>query len=322
MGTGDFAVPMFRAVLESRHEVLALVTQPPRVLPGRRAARTSSIKHVALDREVDVFEPEDVNRPESIAELRRRGADLYVVAAYGQILSDELLGVPPLGGINLHASLLPKYRGAAPVNWAIYHGEKETGVTVIQMQPRVDAGPMLAQASTPIGDEETAGELTERLAELGAPLVVEVIDALEAGAAEPMAQDRSQASRAPRIKKSQGLIDWSRTAEEICRQVRAMQPWPTAYTFVPGSGKEPLRLILLRCEALGGPAAAQGPPGTIVRAEGDELCIQSGAGILAVRQLQLAGKRPMRPAELLRGHELAVGTALLEEDASATSDGQ
>lgn len=316
MGTGDFAVPMFRAVLQSKHEVLALVTQPPRVSPGRREALTSSIKQVALDRGGDVFEPEDVNCPESIAELQGRGADLYVVAAYGQILSDELLGVPRLGGINLHASLLPKYRGAAPVNWAIYRGEKETGVTVIQMQPRVDAGPMLAQASTAIGDDETAGELTERLAELGAPLVVEVIDAMEAGTTKPIPQDRSQASRAPRIKKSQGLIDWSRTAEEICRQVRAMQPWPTAYTFVPRAGKEPLRLIVLRCEALGA-ADAQGQPGTIVRAEADELSIRTGAGVVAIRQLQLAGKRPTSPAELLRGHELSEGTVLLAKDETA-----
>jgi methionyl-tRNA formyltransferase len=301
MGTGDFAVPMFRAVLESRHNVLTLVTQPPRVSPGRREAKSSRIKQVALDRAVEVFEPEDVNAAVAVAELARRGAELYVVAAYGQILSDELLSVPRLGGINLHASLLPKYRGAAPVNWAIYHGETKTGVTVIQMQPRVDAGPMLAQANTPIGDEETAGELSERLAELGAPLVVEVIDALETGTAEPTAQDRAQATRAPRIKKSQGVIDWSRTAEEICWHVRAMQPWPTAYTFMPRAGNEPLRLIVLRCESLA-PRGKARAPGTVAQAEGNELVIQTGGGLVAIRELQLAGKKAMSAAEFLRGH--------------------
>lgn len=321
MGTGDFAVPMFRAVLESPHEVLTLVTQPPRVLPGRRETRSSAIKQTALERGIEVFEPEDVNRAETIAELKRRGGDLFVVAAYGQILSDELLSVPRLGGINLHASLLPKYRGAAPVNWAIYRGEKETGVTVIQMQPRVDAGPMLAQASTPIGEHETAGELTGRLAELGAPLVVEVVDALESETCKPIPQDRSQATRAPRIKKAQGLIDWSRTAEEICRHVRAMQPWPSAYTFVPVPGKEPLRLIVLRCETVEALPGVRSLPGTIARAAGDELFVQTGSGIVAIRQLQLAGKKPMGPGELLRGHDITEQTVLLAEDEATRSRG-
>jgi methionyl-tRNA formyltransferase len=244
--------------------------------------------------------------------------DLLVVCDYGQILSPEVLELARFGGINLHASLLPKYRGAAPIHWAIYHGERQTGVTVIHMTPRLDAGPAIAQRATPIGPEETAAELEPRLAELGAPAVLEAIDALEAGTARPLEQDASQATRAPRLKKEDGAVDWSRGAAAICNQVRALVPWPKTYTFWHRAGGEPLRLILERVRAVepgseGGTSGAAGAwpvpaePGTVLVAQGDRLVVATGAGALAIEDLQPAGKRVLSAAEFLRGYPMRPG---------------
>src|SRR5438132_1204350 len=234
MGTGTFAVPTLEAMLASPHPVVGLVTQPDRVAGQERGSTRQigrSMKQIAQEKAIPVFQPESINTPEGVAGLQAFAPDLLVVAAYGQILSREVLSVPPQGGINVHASLLPKYRGAAPVAWAIYHGESRTGVTIIRMSVALDAGDMLAQEAIDIGLDETAGELENRLADLGARLATKVINQIAAGAAQGIKQDKTQATKAPKLTKEHGLIDWSRPARDVCNQIRAMQPWPTAYTF-------------------------------------------------------------------------------------------
>ena len=251
MGTGPFAVPTFRSLYETHHEVVALVTGPIRERRGRPTP-LNPLRDIAHEHGTPIFDPEDVNAPESRARLAAFGADLLVVCDYGQILSPATLATARLGGINLHASLLPKYRGAAPINWAIYHGETETGVTVIHMTPRVDAGPCVAQAATPIGPDETAAELEARLAELGAWFVRRAIDGSERGTLEALPQDAALASKAPRLKKTDGLIDWSRPAAAIKNHVRAMEPWPKTYTFWHRPSGAPMRLILGPVSVVGG----------------------------------------------------------------------
>jgi methionyl-tRNA formyltransferase len=240
--------------------------------------------------------------------LTRLAGDLLVVCDYGQILSAATLATCRHGGINLHASLLPKYRGAAPIQWAILHGETETGVTIIHMTPQLDAGPCVAQARVSIGDEETAAELEPRLADVGARLVCETIDAVEAGTVQPLPQDAALASKAPRLKKTDGLIDWSRPAAAIKNHVRAMTPWPASYTFWHRSAGPPVRLILGSMSAVDGPG--EFVPGAVVEAAGKRLVIACGQGAVAPASIQPAGKQAMPVDEFLRGHPLRRGDRL------------
>jgi len=308
MGTGTFAEPTFSKILQSPHEVVGLVTQPDRPVGEERGSTRlagRNLKAFALERGIPVMQPESVNTPEPCAALAALAPDLLVVAAYGQILSNEVLGVARHGGINVHASLLPKYRGAAPVAWAIYHGETETGVTVIQMSVHLDAGKMLAREATAIGPEETAGELEVRLAELGARLAAQVIDEIASGSAQGIPQDKSQATKAPKLKKEHGAIDWSRPAAEICNQVRAMQPWPTAYTCWHRSGSSPLRIIIHKARKIVSEAPASYLPGQVVVSPeaANRLLVAAGAGeLVEILELQPAGKRRMSAGEFVRGH--------------------
>jgi methionyl-tRNA formyltransferase len=304
MGTGDFAVPTFRALYGTPHRVVALYTQPDRSGAGRHH-HVNPMKEVALAHGTPVCQPERVNTPEALADLREWGADLFVVAAYGQILSDELLRIPSRGAINVHASLLPKYRGAAPINYAILNGESETGVSIIEIQPQLDAGPILAVVKTPIGAAETAGELESRLAELAAPLLCRVLDEIEAGTVSRTPQDASAVSRAPKMKKEMGAIDWSRSAEEIDWHIRAMQPWPTPYTFLQLPGKPARRMVIRAVRPT--ELAPSGAPGAIVAVEKDRLLVQSGSRPVEILQIQPEGKRVVSAAEFLRGQHLAVG---------------
>lgn len=307
MGTGRFAEPTFEALLRSRHTVAGLVANPDRP-SGREREMVRTIKKIAVAHGVPVFQPEKINTPEAIAGLKAFAPDSLVVAAYGQILSPEVLAVAPHGGINVHASLLPKYRGAAPVPWAIYHGETCTGVTIIRMSPQMDAGDILAQQAVDILPEETAGELEARLAQLGARLALQVIDQIERGQLRPIPQDPTQATRAPKLKKEHGLIDWSRSAQQVVNQVRAMQPWPTAYTFWHRPNKPPLRLIIRKAQALPQDAAAS--PGTITSVSSDEVRVACGTGTVRLLEVQPAGGKAMSIAEFLRGHRMTVGERL------------
>src|SRR5262249_55462481 len=249
MGTGLFAEPTLEALLASPHTGVGLVTQPDRAAGQERGSTRQvgrGMKTIALEHRIPVLQPESINTPEGVRDLQALQPDLLVVAAYGQILSRDVLAVPPHGGINVHASLLPKYRGAAPIAWAIYHGETRTGATIIKMSISLDAGDMLAQEAIDIGAEETAGEVEARLAPLGARMALQVIEQIQNGTVQGRKQDPSQVTKAPKLKKENGLIDWSRTAEQVRNQIRAMQPWPTAYTFLHHPGRSPLRVIIIK----------------------------------------------------------------------------
>jgi methionyl-tRNA formyltransferase len=313
MGTGAFALPAFQAILESHHNTVGLFTQPDRTGRGHHQ-HVNPLKTLVAERQIPVFQPEKANLPESIGFLRSLAPDVCVVAAYGQILSAELIGVPRLGAVNIHASLLPKYRGAAPIQTAILNGEQETGVTIFRIEPKLDAGPLLAIEKTPIGPKETAGELETRLAEIGASQIVAVLHQMESGTTVPLNQDSSQVSRAPRLKKESGRINWDKTPSQIDWQVRAFQPWPTAYTtLLKGSSAEnpheSQRLIVLEVAPL--PAdisdTSDALPGAILLADRKRLVVQTGQGALEILRLRPEGKRAMSATEFLAGHQLAAG---------------
>ena len=310
MGTGPFAVPTFASLLDSRHQVTALVTRPSVVAQTRGKTKTAPnpMRELAESRGLPVIDPVHVNDEPSLQRLATLAPELLVVCDYGQILAPATLTIAPLGGINLHGSLLPKYRGAAPVQWAIWRGEQETGVTVIHMTPRLDAGPTLRQRSTPIGPTETAAELEPRLAILGVPLVHEAIENLESwDRVSPIGvtQDQSLASRAPRLKKDDGNVDWSRTAAEIFHQFRAVQPWPGLFSHFVRNGKERLRVILEQVT----PAPTDLPqqPGSVSQTDRDELAVATGGGTVLIQRLQPAGRRSMQASEFLRGSPLQPG---------------
>lgn len=304
-GTKDFALPTFRALLDSGHEVLSLVTQPDRPQGRKQELIPSAIKTEAVARGVSVFQPDDVNTAESVEVLRALGPDLLVTAAYGQILSAELLDIAPLGGINLHGSILPKYRGAAPVARAIQHGEAESGVTVIRMTPRIDAGGMIAVARTAIDPDETAAELESRLAALGAPLIVESIPKLADGSASVLPQSKAKVTRAPKLAKEDGRIDWTKSARAVHDLVRAMNPWPLGETYWHPSevGKASVRLIVHKTAL----AEGQGTPGAVIEAEKDRLIVAAGEGAVRLVTFQVPGKRIMSAAEFLPGYRVFPG---------------
>ncbi len=308
LGTGDFAVPTFEHLFETGEEVVALVTQPDRPQGRNQEIITSHIKQSAIARGVLVLQPEDVNSPESLELIQSLHADLLITAAYGQILSSALLAIPRLGGINLHGSILPAYRGAAPVARAIQNGETQTGVSVIRMTPRIDAGGIVAIGTTTIGPNETAGELEDRLARLGAPLIGQVADTLALGAVSALPQEKAKVTKAPKLRKDDGLIDWTRPALSIHNLVRAMQPWPAASTSwqPPSQTKPALRMIVHRTEI----AAGEGAPGEIIEAAGDRLVVAGGEGAVALLSIQIPGKKQSTPADFLRGHRLTPGEFL------------
>ncbi len=305
-GTGDFALPTFEHLIATGHKMVALVSQPDRPQGRKQELIPSRIKVTARERNVVVIQPESVNSQHVLAAIRELEPELLVTAAYGQILSAELLSIPRLGGINLHGSILPAYRGAAPVARAIQNGEVETGVTVIRMTPQIDAGGIVAVARTAIQPDETSGELEARLARLGAPLVVSAVAALAAGAIPILPQDRANVTKAPKLRKEDGLIDWSKSANAIHNLARAMQPWPVASTtWHPiGSGrKEPLRIIVHATAIVPG----HGTPGEVIEAGGERLVVATGDGAVALKTIQIAGKKPQSAAEFLRGHRVKPG---------------
>lgn len=315
MGTGTFAEPTFEALIAARENVVGLVTQPDRDT-GRKGGSTrqtgKGMATIAHDAGIPVFQPESINTPEGMAELRGLSPDLLVVAAYGQILKPEVLEIPTQGAINVHASLLPKFRGASPVAHAILAGEHDTGVTIIRITPGLDAGDMLAKESVEILPEETTGELEARLAPVGARLALDVIQRLQAGPVEGERQDPAAVTRAPKFKKDHGLINWSRPASEIARLVRAMQPWPTAYTFFHRPGKEPMRVIIARVRKLG---VIEGLPpeptaaGMLLAFDPNRLVVPAYAGnsSIEILELQPAGKKKMTAEEFLRGYPIQDG---------------
>jgi methionyl-tRNA formyltransferase len=322
MGTGLFAEPTFEALLARPGLVVGLCTQPDRAVGQERGSTRQTgrgMKAIATEHGVPVFQPENINTPEGAELLRSLDPDLVVVAAYGQIFKDFILAIPRQGAVNVHASLLPKYRGAAPIAWAIYHGETRTGVTIFRLTTGIDTGDMLAREAVDIGPDETAGDVEARLSVLGAKLALGVVDRLIAGETIPgVKQDDGQASRAPKLKKENGLIDWNRTNEQVCNHIRAMQPWPTAYTFLRRAGQQPLRVLITRAAAFPVRSDPETPAGTPFTDERfpDSLLVTAGLlndrerSVVEVVELQPAGKKRMTAAEFLRGRKPAPGDRL------------
>ena len=307
LGTGPFAVPTLRALAAGRHEVVLVVTRPP----TDRKATASPMQQAGTELGFEVWAPATVNIGESQTRIASLSPDLLVVCDYGEILRPETLATARLGGINLHGSLLPKYRGAAPVQWSILNGDPETGNSIIQMTPGLDAGPLLAQQRTPIDPDEDAQQLETRLAAMGADAVLAVVDELEAGTAQPLDQDKQLASKAPRLKKEQGSIDWSLPAQAIKNQVRGLRPWPRTFTFLHRAAGAPTRVNIDQVSVVA-ETAATAVPGSILEV-GDRLVVATGQGSLVIQTLQPAGKRPMAAAEFMRGYRPAVGDRLGRE---------
>lgn len=318
-GTGPFAVPTFEQLLKSQtNEVVALVTRPVDSSGQRRkssanptrdsatAFNASGVRSVPLP----ILEPLDANSAEFVTTLRELKPDLLVVCDYGQILSSECLGAAPLGGINLHGSLLPKYRGAAPIHWAIYKGETTTGISVIHMTGKLDGGPILTRASLAIAADDTTESIEPRLAQLGVAPVMEAIEMLRSwdrSSSLGELQDPSHATHARRLRKEDAVLKWKRTAMQLANQVRAFQPWPGTYAQLQRAGGEPLRLIVLRAVALHSESPTAATPGEVVHVAPSELHIATGSGLLALQQVQPAGKKPMPIDAFLRGNPIKVG---------------
>ncbi len=308
LGTGDFARPAFAALADGPHGIVGLVTQPDRSGTGHHN-HPHPMKDEFLGRGVPVLQPPDVNSPETLDRLVALDADLAVVAAYGQILRPELLSIPRLGAINLHASLLPRHRGATPIQHAILAGDSRTGVSIFQIEPAVDTGPLLGTVCTTISDDETSGELHDRLAQLAVDLAVDVVEQLASGTTRPLQQDDSLATRAPRLVKSDAEIDWSCDATTLDRHVRAMQPWPNPFTFLHTADAPPRRLIILAVET--GPLLDDIPAGTVVSgSDQDGLVVGCGGGTVRVTRLQPEGRRSMEAETFLRGTVLDPATRL------------
>ena len=308
-GTPEFALPSLEMLAGGPHRIAAVYTRPDR--PAGRGRRTapSPVKSAAVDLGLPVEQPESLRDRAARERLAAYRPDLVVTAAYGLILPPGVLTVPPAGCINVHASLLPRWRGAAPVQHALLAGDVETGVTIMQMDHGVDTGGILLARTCPVRPDDTAGTLTDRLARIGAEALAEAMAGLAAGRIAPRPQDESAATLAPRIRKADAVIDWSRDARDLERRVRAFDPWPTAFTL---AGEEPLRL--LRAEALAD-ADAHPPrpgPGTVLRAGAPGIEVQTGSGRLRILRLQRPGKQPMNAREFLNGRRLEPGQRLGE----------
>lgn len=311
MGTGTFAEPTCEALLAAfGSEVVGLVTQPERDAGNKRGSTRQTGKGMAAiahEKGVAVAQPESINTPEGLEKLRTMRPDLLVVAAYGQILSKDVLSIPTRGTINVHASLLPRYRGAAPVAYAILGGEKQTGVTIIKVTPGLDSGDMILQEALDILPDDTTGALEARLAQLGARMAVDAVRKYQSGGTiEGRKQDPALVTKAPKIKKEFGLIDWSKDAEYIERFVRAMQPWPTAYTYLHRPGKEPMRVIVNKASFLASAAVIEGGAG-VIRSNIDRLEVETGCLHVKIDDLQPAGKKRMSAGEFLRGYPIVPG---------------
>jgi methionyl-tRNA formyltransferase len=308
MGTPEFAVPALEALVAADDVVVAAaVTQPDRATGrGQRVAATP-IKAVALRHAIAVHQPETLRDPRIREELGRLVPDLIVVAAYGKLLPRAILNLPAQGCVNVHASLLPRHRGAAPVQWALLEGDATTGVTIMRMNEGLDEGDILLQRTEPILATDTATALGTRLAHLGARTLLETIRGLKEGSIVPRPQDPSQATLAPRIRKEMGRVDWCEPAHFLERKVRAFQPWPTAYTSLCG---RQLKILKAAVRATVPPPEGRRAPGMVVEIASDGIAVATGDGILVLRMVQLEGKKALSAADFLRGHPLAFGDVL------------
>jgi methionyl-tRNA formyltransferase len=307
LGTPGFATPSLQALIASRHPVVGVVSQPDRPKGRGHQLQPTPTKLVAQTHGIPVLQPSKIREDAFLQQIRDLQPDLGVVVAFGRILPDSLLAIPPLGMINVHASVLPRYRGAAPIQRAVLAGDAETGVTIMRVETELDAGPTFAVATTPIPADATSGDIETVLATLGAELLLPVVDDLASGRAVETPQDHARATFAPKITKDEGVVDWSAPAGRIHNQVRGLQPWPLASTRLDGA-----RVVLRK--TLPDPSSAQAPntepgPGTVVVVTKDELIVACGSQTrLRILEIQPEGRRTMTVRELLAGHRIAEGT--------------
>ena len=305
MGTPEFAVPSLKALCEAGYDVVGVFTQPDRPKGRGNKVVFSPVKQLAVEKGIPVFQPMRI-RKDGVEDLKALQPDLCVTAAFGQILSQEILDIPKMGTINVHASMLPKHRGSAPINWAILQGDEVVGVTTMMTDKGIDTGDMLLKAETPYVEGETAGELTVRMAELGAQLLVETLRQLEAGTLQRIPQDHENMTYDPMLTKEMGVIDWAAEAADIVNRIHGLNPWPGCSAAIPGG-----RLKLLRART----AQGSGVPGEILVADAKAgLIIAAGAGAVEITQLQAPGGKPMNAKDYLRGHPMTVGSVLKEEE--------
>jgi methionyl-tRNA formyltransferase len=302
MGTPEFAVPSLQVLLEGQDQVVGVVTQPDQPSGRGMVFHAPPVKVLAEARHVPVFQPAKLRVPGVLEQLQAWQPDLIVVAAYGRILPTTILTLPPLGCINVHASLLPKYRGAGPIQWAIANGETETGITIMQISEQMDAGDILLQKSLPIAANDTGGSLHDKLARLGAEALQEAIGLLKSGQLTARQQNEAEVTYAPLIKKEDGRVDWHLAAAVIERRVRAFNPWPSAYTILNG---KLLKIFAAQVEHF--LRSSQAAPGTVIEVTPVSVSVVTGNGVLTLREVQLAGKKRLSVEEFLRGHQLQPG---------------
>ncbi|MGN0775863.1 MAG: methionyl-tRNA formyltransferase [Candidatus Ventricola sp.] len=304
MGTPDFAVPSLRALLEHGYEVVGVFCQPDRPKGRGHKLAACPVKELASSAGIPVFQPERIKREEGVAMLKSCAPDLCVTAAFGQLLSQEILDIPPLGTINVHSSLLPRHRGSAPINWSVIKGDPVTGVTTMFTDRGMDTGDILLMRETPIGPRENAGELSDRLAVMGAGLLIETIRALEAGTLVRTPQDHEAATYEPKMDKELGRIDWSKPAQEIDWLVRGTTPWPGAFTTLGDQTIKVFELTVLD-------GAASGAPGEIIAADAKQgLIVSCGDHDVILSQIQMPGAKRMNAKDYLRGHTMETGVCL------------
>jgi methionyl-tRNA formyltransferase len=300
-GTPAFALPALRALCEEGHDVVGVVTQPDRPAGRGRAVALSPVKQEALEMGVPILQPERARGDEFLAQIRALGPDISVVVAFGQILRPEVLELPPLGSVNIHASLLPELRGAAPIQWAIVRGHETSGVSIMRMEAGLDSGPVLLQVEEPIESDESASELAMRLAEVGAEALVEALALMEAGGLDALPQDHARATYAPKVDREVARLDWSRSADEVALWIRGMDDVPGAWS--PLGDRGPVKLF--RPQVV---PEAVGAPGEVLEADGQEgVLIACASGAVRVREVQPPGKRRMGAGEWVRGRGVSVG---------------
>lgn len=303
-GTGEFAMPVFRHLITGdTHKVVGVGTQPDRTGRGHHR-HVNPVKELAQQYGVPVFQPGNVNAPDVLDELRSLKADVFLVAAYGQILKQDFLDLPRLGAFNLHGSLLPRHRGAAPVQYSIWKGDSEGGVTIFQIERALDSGPMIGKVATPIQPRETSAQLMNRLAELSIGLTDQALAELDAGTAVFESQDPERVTLAPKIRKEDGIINWNQSAPEIDCQIRAMQPWPKASSWLKCANRRPIRCIVLQAEPRD--ESLSSAPGTI-HVEAGEVQVSCGSGRLILKLVQPEGRKAVDAASFANGFQLAAG---------------
>ncbi|MCR4850780.1 MAG: methionyl-tRNA formyltransferase [Lachnospiraceae bacterium] len=303
MGTPDFAVCSLEQLIKAGHEITCVVTQPDRAKGRGRELAFCPVKECALKHGLPVFSPVKIKDPEAVAELKKYEADIFVVAAFGQILSEEILNMPKYGCVNIHASLLPHLRGAAPIQWSILNGDSETGVSIQQMEKGLDTGDVLLSRAIPIEDTDTGSSLFDKLMILGGELIVELLPMIEQGTAKRVRQDEDKATYASKITKEMGHIDWSKDAAHIERYVRGLNSWPSAYTYIDGK-----MLKIWGAKISGDDTDAV--PGTVTKITPDKITIQTGGGCIDITEVQLEGKKRMSTEQFLRGFKIKEGLVL------------